>query len=280
MIRGQTVAANPVPVRVLPKLERFKAADPVPMALVYAGAHRSRLVGPGVEFGGVRPFDNSDRPRRINWRASLRSGQLQVNATSSDRASRVYVLIDSQHRAGRPGATTLDVAVRAAAGIAHHYLTAGDAVGLVEYGGRNRLLRPGVGNRQLALADDWLLDVGPLSAAVPPADRWLASQQTAGALVVALTPLLDPAAAASLIILRRNGASVVAVDTLPDDARPNSREELARLAQRVWLLDRRRLIDRLGDLGIPVVRWEGAGSLDLVLGDLARMAAAPKAALR
>jgi hypothetical protein len=42
------------------------------------------------------------------------------------------------------------------------------------------------------------------------------------------------------------------------------------------LLERRRELDRLGNLGVPTVRWRGAGTLDEVLRDAARVAAAPR----
>jgi uncharacterized protein (DUF58 family) len=276
--RPATVA--PIPIKVIPALQRFDASDVTPHALVYSGSHRSRMTGPGVEFASIRPFQPADRPRRINWRVSLRSSQLHVNATYTDRASRLLVVIDSLHSAGRPGNTSIDIAVRAAAGIAEHYLSIGDTVGLVEYGGRNRILHPSSGHRHTALVQDWLIDVGPLSAAVPPAQRWLASLPTGGALVIALSPLLDEDAAAHLVTLRSRGASLIAVDCLPVDAVPAPTDHQAAIAERLWRLEREALVDRLGELGVPVVPRSGAGTLDQVLTDLARLATAPKAALR
>ena len=40
------------------------------------------------------------------------------------------------------------------------------------------------------------------------------------------------------------------------------------------------MIGQLREHGVPVVRWAGAGSLDEVLRDVARLATAPKAGLR
>ncbi len=137
------LAVDQVPVTVMPAIESFQAGEAMPRALVYAGGHRSRIVGPGAEFAGTRAFAPGDRPRRINWRTTLRTGELHVNATFTDRAAEVLVLIDSLHDAGAPGSAILDVAVRLAAGITEHYLAAGDTVGLVEYGGKNRTLEPG-----------------------------------------------------------------------------------------------------------------------------------------
>ncbi|HET9077136.1 MAG TPA: DUF58 domain-containing protein [Acidimicrobiales bacterium] len=274
------VTVAPVRMKVLPAVQPFHASDLTPRAIAYSGVHRSRNTGPGAEFATVRPFQPADQPRRINWRASLRSSALQVNAAYTDRASRVLVVIDSQSAGGRPGRSSIDLSVRAAAGIAEHYLSIGDTVGLVEYGGRNRILPPGVGTRHLALIHDWLVDVGPLSAATPPARRWLAGLRSSGSLIIVLTPLLDEAAAARLVTLRSRGAALIAVDCLPPGALPSPVDQAAALAARLWQMERDRLRSRLAELGIPVVSWTGAGSLDRVLADLARLAAAPKAAVR
>jgi hypothetical protein len=49
------------------------------------------------------------------------------------------------------------------------------------------------------------------------------------------------------------------------------------VAWRVWRLAREVDIGRLAELGLPVVAWRGAGTLDEVLRDVSRAAAAPKA---
>lgn len=277
--RLEPLTAAPRPVAVLPAVEPFEAADAVPHAIVYSGSHRARAVGPGAEFAAIRPFAPGDAARRVNWPASLRSGQLLTNLATTERAARVWVLLDSQY-VGGPGRVLLDVAVRAAAGIADHYLAAGDSVGLVEYGGRNRVLPAGAGRRQRALVHDWLLDAGPVNATRPPAGALLGSLRTSGALVAVLTPLLDETAAARLVQLRRSGASIVAVDTLVDAALPAEESRSGRVARDLWLLERQGFVEPLADLGVPVVRWAGPGTLDAALGLLARVGTAPRAVLR
>jgi hypothetical protein len=67
------------------------------------------------------------------------------------------------------------------------------------------------------------------------------------------------------------------VDTLPDGAKPPRRSEWTDVAWRVWRLEREVDIGRLAELGVPVVTWSGAGSLDDVLRDVSRAASAPRA---
>ena len=62
-------------MRVLPLTAPFDSRAEAPQPLGLVGAHRSRRVGSGTEFAGIRAFQPGDRLRRINWRTSLRSGR-------------------------------------------------------------------------------------------------------------------------------------------------------------------------------------------------------------
>jgi hypothetical protein len=44
----------------------------------------------------------------------------------------------------------------------------------------------------------------------------------------------------------------------------------------VRALERAAEIDHLGEMGVPVVRWHGRGTLDQVLRDVSRLAMAPR----
>jgi hypothetical protein len=97
------------------------------------------------------------------------------------------------------------------------------------------------------------------------------------ALVVLLSPFTHPAALAAVAAVARAGRSVVAVDTLPPDLHPAPRSEWTPLAFRIWRLRRAADLDRLIELGVPVVAWGGAGSLDEVLRDATRASRAARA---
>jgi hypothetical protein len=95
-------------------------------------------------------------------------------------------------------------------------------------------------------------------------------------LVIMLTPLVSAAGLDQAITLARHGLTVVIVDTLPVDVFTAESDKLSRLAWRIRLLERDREIRRVQEAGVPVVRWRGPGSLDLVLRDISRRSAAPK----
>jgi uncharacterized protein (DUF58 family) len=274
--------APAVPLRVYPVTEPFDADEAMPRAAGLVGQHRSRRPGEGGELAGVREFAPGDRLRRVDWRVTLRTQRLHVAATLSDRDAEVIVLLDVLHEAGESGGiggavSVLDTTVRAAAGIAEHYLHRGDRVSLLEYGFRARRLRPASGRRQYLTVLEWLLDVHPSQGAYEPTAGVFGTHLlSANALVVVLTPLLDRRSAAMLAGLARSGRFVVAVDTLPADARSPRKGPWIDVAHRLFRLSRENVIGQLREHGVPVVAWAGAGSLDQVLRDVSRLAGAPK----
>jgi uncharacterized protein (DUF58 family) len=269
-------------VRVYPATEPFAAVEAMPAAAGLVGNHRSRRPGEGGELAGVRPFAPGDRLRRIDWRVSLRTRDLHVAATLSDRDAEVLLLLDVLGEAGASGgvkgaASVLDTTVRAAAAIAEHYLKRGDRVSLLEYGAGARRLRPATGRRQYLTVLEWLLDVrADVSDQMPAEHVFGAHHVSSDALVVVLTPLVDPRSADMLASLTQSGRYTVAVDTLPAGLEPSQRGPWTPLATRVWRIERDNVLGRLREHGVPVVAWAGAGSLDLVLRDVARLASAPR----
>jgi uncharacterized protein (DUF58 family) len=273
-------------LKVYPATEDFSASDAMPRASGLSGSHHSRKMGEGGELAGVRVFSPGDRLRRIDWRVSLRTRQLHVAATLSDRDAEVVLLLDVLHEAGHSGGifgarSVLDTTVRAAAGIAEHYLKRGDRVGMVEYGFRARRLRTLAGRRHYLMALEWLLDVDPAGTGFEPSARAFGAHLIPpNALIIVLTPLLDERAAEMIAMLARAGRFVVAVDTLPADLRLASHGAWNAAAERLWRLDRDNTVGALREHGVAVVPWAGARSLDEVLRLVARQATGPKVAQR
>ncbi|WBB77433.1 DUF58 domain-containing protein [Micromonospora sp. WMMD882] len=286
LLVSRVVIAEPARVTVYPRTEPFEAVEAMPRAAGLVGAHHSRRPGEGGELAGVRVFTPGDRLRRIDWRVSLRARQLHVAATLSDRDAEVVLLLDVLAEAGRSGgvhgaASVLDTTVRAAAAIGEHYLHRGDRVAMLEFGPTARRLRPATGRRQYLTVLEWLLDVRAASWPDGDDDQVFGPQLlSSDALVVVLTPLLEERSAQMLAQLARSGRFVVAVDTLPADLPPPTGRGWAEVAFRLWRLDRDVMVEQLREHGVPVVRWAGAGSLDQVLRDVARLATAPRAGAR
>src|SRR3954451_5705914 len=117
-------------VAVLPTVSHFRSGGEAPLPIGLIGAHRSRRDGDGTEFSSIRRFHAGDRLRRINWRVSLRHGDLHVQSTRAEEDSAVLVIVDAMADYGESegvgGAESrLDVTIRAAAALADQYVSGG-----------------------------------------------------------------------------------------------------------------------------------------------------------
>ncbi len=106
---------------------------------VYAGAHRSRRRGPGVEFGGQRPYFPGDDLRFLDLRSLLRHDRLMVRQFETDTERALWLCLDaSASMAFRgpdaPGAK-LAYAALVAAALCRIAIAGHDPVGLSWVGG-------------------------------------------------------------------------------------------------------------------------------------------------
>jgi uncharacterized protein (DUF58 family) len=225
------------------------------------GEHPSRSPGEGIEFAGVRPFAPGDRQRRINWPATTRTGSLQLNTFTAERTQNVVILADATAAVGVPGATSLDLALRGAAGAMTCYLAGGDRVGLVVYAERLSWLGPGLGRRHFHRLMDLLVSSHAGWERTAGLTRLPRAALPPGALILVFSPLLHPRLVEALRDLRERGFAVLVVDVLA--AEPDGfRTRAGGLARRIWRLEQQAIRFSLTELGIPVVRWDGQSSLD------------------
>ncbi|TCO46836.1 uncharacterized protein (DUF58 family) [Kribbella antiqua] len=284
--RIPVTSAEPLAVTTLPLREGFEAVDSVPRPAGLVGLHRSRRPGEGTELAGVRPFRTGDRLRRINWAVSARTRELHVTSTWSDRDTEVVILLDTGGEIGISEgidgrSSSLDTGVRAAASIAEHYLRHGDRVRLIDTGNLVRGVRSGSGRGHLRRILDALVHADRRGRQQDEQQLARRHRIRSDSLVLVLSPLLRQVMLGYLVTLVHQGCTVIAVDTLPPDVASviDLDEHDARswpLAWRLRLLERRRELDRLSDLGVPTVPWRGAGTLDEVLRDASRLSAAPR----
>ena len=69
---------------VLPQTAPYDSRAEVPQPDGLVGRHRSRRLGSGTEFEGIRHFTAGDRLKRITWPVSLRTGELHVIGPAGD----------------------------------------------------------------------------------------------------------------------------------------------------------------------------------------------------
>jgi uncharacterized protein (DUF58 family) len=264
------------PVQVFPRPARLRPRLVPAELLRRIGEHTGRAIGDGVEFAAIRPYVPGDQLRDVNGPASIRRGQLHVNQRSAARAADLVVMVDALAGAGAAGPVTdrsLDLAVRGAAAVVTAYLRVSDRAGLVVLGGLLRWLGPAPGDRQFYRIAEMMLQARYESFVAPDVGRIPRTALPPGTLVVAFTPLLDPAALAALTDLRQRGFPLVVVDTLRDEppaAPGRTPRSLPGLALRLWRLNRAATRAALASLGVPVLAWPEATELDAVLAPIRR----------
>lgn len=246
-------------LRVYPRPERLRALVRPRATQASTGNQVAREKGDGIEFADLRPFVVGDRIRRVNWRASARRQELWVNDRHVERNADVVLLVDALAEVGPQQGGTLDLSVRAAAGLAEAYLRHRDRVGLVTFGGVLNWLQPGGGLAQLYRIVDALLDTRTtLTYAWRDLDVLPRRTLPPQALVLAVSPLLDERATGALLDLRGRGFDLAVIEVAPEEFVLPGRGREAELAHRIWLLERAAVRGALQRLGVAVVRWDGS----------------------
>ncbi len=265
--------ADATPVRVYPHSLPLRALPQPRRTQTSVGNYVSPVLGEGLEPGEVRPFAPGDRVKHVNWRASLRLGRLYVTQCHQERNADVVLMLDTLGHAGLSPRSSLDLCARAAASLAGAYLSRKDRVGLIEYGGVLRWVRPGSGRVQLERILEALLAaeviftyVAKDLTLVPP--RILPPQ----ALVLALSPLLDDRFVTAVRDLAARGFDVVVVWVSPVAL---SRELLSGsllddLACRLWTLESEEQLAALRQEGLTIIEWHPDQPLELALSPFAR----------
>ena len=265
---SEDARSDPKPLAVYPPAVPLKRL-PVPLRTqASVGNYVSPLVGDGIEPGEIRPFGPGDRVKHVNWRASLRLGQLFVTRQQQERNADVVLMLDTLSLVGRGSATTLHASLRAATSLAAAYLARKDRVGLIEYGGVLSWVRPGSGRPHFERLLDTLLRaevtftfVAKDLGVVPP--RVLPPQ----ALVIALSPLLDARFTAALDDLAGRGFDLIAlaVDPVPITRAALRPTVLTDAACRLWAVERRLQLATLAVRGIRIAAWNPDEPVEVAL---------------
>jgi uncharacterized protein (DUF58 family) len=216
-------AGEPVDVLVYPDLPAaWRLAHQVRTGRFRDPGLRARgALGLGTDFEQIREYSPDDDVRRINWRATERTGHPMANQYREDTERDVVCLIDSGRLMAAPigDATRLDVALDAVMAVAAVADVVGDRVGAVAFAAdlRQRLSPRRAGGERVAqtLFD---LEPEPVDADYERAFRSVGTAKRS--LVLVFTDLVDEAAAGPLLeavpVLARRHAVAVATTSDPD----------------------------------------------------------------
>ncbi len=118
----------------------------------YAGAHRSRRRGSGVEFDGHRDYVPGDDLRRLDYRALARHGRLLIRQFETDTDRRLCLVLDATQsmsfRSEQAPAAKLAYAALLAAAMGRIAVANGDSVSLDWVGGSQAGALPASGGKE------------------------------------------------------------------------------------------------------------------------------------
>ncbi len=120
-------------VEVQPRYEMIQRRGLLVVPTLKPGGVSSiRRRGMGMQFMDIREYVPGDEYRRIEWKATARTGKLMVKEFEQESSLEVMLILDTRDTMsyGVLGQTKLEYAVRGAATIAGYLLRRGDFVGL------------------------------------------------------------------------------------------------------------------------------------------------------
>lgn len=235
---------------------------------LHSGDLVSKQRGQGSEFSDLRSYRPGDDPRNINWRVSSRLEGLWVNERHPERNGDVVLLVDAQVESNTGLTSLVDRAVRLAAALLQGHARRRHRLGVITLDGMCRWIGPGAGEFHRRRLLEQLLGVYPGQVIWDAVERAVVRAAKRPAMVIALTPLLDPNMAGLLNVLRRSGVDVAVVEIdmahlLPDPERPDRA-----VGRRVWAMERERIRDRLSSVGVPVALWDETDPAEVPLHQL------------
>lgn len=287
LFRRQALLPAPGSFLALPEVRRMRGMAIRPLRTrASAGLIPARVGGPGVDFYGVRDYQAGDSLRWINWRATARTPRrIYTNEFEQERIADVGLILDARQRndlksddPSSHGESLFEDAVRATASLADAFLRDGNRVAMLAYGAGLSWVFPGYGHVQRERILRALARVQTGESYVFETFDYLPTRLfPAGSQLVLVSPLRREDLP-TLVRLRALGYELLVVSPDPitfEVGRETPAEEGLVLAHRIARLERKLLLRRLRQAGIPAVDWQVDKPLDqAVLTSLGRTPAA------
>jgi uncharacterized protein (DUF58 family) len=227
---------------------------------VYSGSIPARLGGQGVEFFGVREYQQCDPLRLINWKATARHPRaFFTNEFEQERAADVGLILDARRRCYLCSneESLFEYAVSVAAALAEVFLNDGNRVGMLIYGRFVDWTFPGYGKVQkehilqaLARAKLGVHSVFDKLEHLPT--RLFPSHSQ---LIFITPPLKDDRQ--TLFRLRARGYQVLVIspDPINFEERGLRSHPDFEVGRRIALLERTLMLRELRQAGVQVLNW-------------------------
>ncbi len=237
---------------------------------VYSGTIPASVGGSGVDFYGVREYQEGDPPHWINWRASARQPTaLFSNEFEQERVADIGIVLDGRQRVNLfPGKHSLfEHSVLAAATLAEAFLNQGNRVGMLLYARYLHWTLPGYGKLQRERILQALGQAQPGESQIfADLDHIPTRLFPAQSQIVLVSPLVSDDVD-MLVKLRARGHPVILIspDPVAFEAEILPQTLSTRQARRVVQMERELMLQRLRHTGIQVVNWQVTQRLDIAL---------------
>ena len=166
-------------------------------------------------FKGLREYTPDDPLRNVNFKASAVAQQLMVNVYNPMSSKRLEIILNMEHNAPRINAELYEQAIRLAATVANHYISADVVVGLYSNGrdavlGEQCGISPGTHQAQLYAVYQAL---GRLSLTFEPGhiSAYLNTLQDGGCIYLLISPYWEDDLRDALVDMQARGLDIAAV---------------------------------------------------------------------
>ncbi|MFO7618497.1 MAG: DUF58 domain-containing protein [Thermoplasmata archaeon] len=235
----------------------------------WVGMIKSKRVGIGTEFFGLRDYVSGDELRKINWKASARSDNLLTNEFEAECSGDATLILDARLEAnvGLIESCAVEHGVRAVSTIASHILKDKNRVGLIVLRDIIDEVYPAFGKRQFYKISEHLLDVKPLGLLPFENVGWMVTSYfPLESQIIIITSLTDREIITTIGDLCARGYDVVVISPSPvtlesclvDDSPDKA------MASRILTLERENLISELGKYA-RIIDWNPSDPLAAAL---------------
>ncbi len=225
----------------------------------WVGMIKSRRVGIGTEFFGLRDYVSGDELRKINWKASARSDGLLTNEFESECSGDATLILDARLEAnvGLIESCAVEHGVRAASTIASQILKDKNRVGLIVLRDIIDEVYPAFGKRQFYKLSEHLLDVKPLGLLPFENVGWMVTSYfPLESQIIVISSLTDRDIISTIGDLCARGYDVVVISPSPIRLESCLVEDspAKAMASRMLALERDNMISELGKYA-RIVDW-------------------------
>jgi len=226
----------------------------------WVGMIKSRRVGIGSEFYGIRDYVSGDEIRKINWKATSRLDKLVTNEFEAECSGDVTIILDARIEAnvGFIQNSAVEHGVRAASTISQHILADKNRVGLIVLRDIIDEVYPAFGKRQFYKLSEHLLDVKPIGLLPFENVGWMVTSYfPLESQIIVISSLTDPEIITTIGDLCARGYDVVVISPSPSRLESPMIEDSASkdMATRIISLERNLLITELNRYA-RIIDWD------------------------